>query len=457
MSWMISKALMDSFENSRSSQVQAAGFSAESCSAGEPSAQLSVMPTLHKFSRNDKTMDASTLSRFGLTCAVLTESRGEELLTWFRAGFPARTSQRPEKAQESTVKDQDFGAKWQGLLAKYDRDMSLWKTAQCSLLADLDVFSGTWPRWGTMRNGACWARATPEHHTNGSESGLWASPTCMDAKPIKGGDLYQTASGTIRARNADGSSSNRGLAVQVTWPTPVSSEGRDCGSQWDALAKLDKGGRIQRRIATLGMPETQQNKKAALNPTWVELLMGWPSKWTCLDPISHVEYARWIVGFTDDDEKTRSKEVLRMLRRGVISQEVSRAIGRSIGLSETAILLAFVCKHEGRLDQSRVFMACAETLEGQMRVLRQHQDVSGAPHRSESPEQRLGEHSDVVQDLSRLLAQYGSAAWRDGSWENATPRVIDMCPFRLDRLTAIGNGQVPSVAALAWRILGGPA
>jgi len=27
---------------------------------------------------------------------------------------------------------------------------------------------------------------------------------------------------------------------------------------------------------------------------------------------------------------------------------------------------------------------------------------------------------------------------------------------RVDRLKAIGNGQVPAVAALAWRILGGP-
>jgi hypothetical protein len=44
-------------------------------------------------------------------------------------------------------------------------------------------------------------------------------------------------------------------------------------------------------------------------------------------------------------------------------------------------------------------------------------------------------------------------AWQDGSWENDVPRVAQNVPARVDRLKAIGNGQVPAVAALAWRIL----
>jgi DNA (cytosine-5)-methyltransferase 1 len=34
--------------------------------------------------------------------------------------------------------------------------------------------------------------------------------------------------------------------------------------------------------------------------------------------------------------------------------------------------------------------------------------------------------------------------------------VADGVPNYMDRLKAIGNGQVPAVAALAWRLLGGP-
>jgi DNA (cytosine-5)-methyltransferase 1 len=60
-----------------------------------------------------------------------------------------------------------------------------------------------------------------------------------------------------------------------------------------------------------------------------------------------------------------------------------------------------------------------------------------------------------VQLLPQLLARYGEAAWQDGSWENAVPRVAVGVPARVDRLRCIGNAQVPRVAALAWEILTG--
>lgn len=75
MSWLFSQALV-------------AEYSAATSLDGAPSAPLSVMPTPHRFWRNDKTMEPSQLSLFGLTCAVLTEDHGEALLMWFRGGFP---------------------------------------------------------------------------------------------------------------------------------------------------------------------------------------------------------------------------------------------------------------------------------------------------------------------------------------------------------------------------------
>ena len=43
-------------------------------------------------------------------------------------------------------------------------------------------------------------------------------------------------------------------------------------------------------------------------------------------------------------------------------------------------------------------------------------------------------------------------------WESEPDvgRVANGVAFRLDRLKALGNGQVPACAALAWRLLGGP-
>jgi hypothetical protein len=84
------------------------------------------------------------------------------------------------------------------------------------------------------------------------------------------------------------------LLPTQTWPTPVASEGADCGSRWTALAKIDKGGRIQRRMATLGLPETRQTERAALNPAWTEWLMGWPVGWTGLGRLGMDRFQAWL-------------------------------------------------------------------------------------------------------------------------------------------------------------------
>jgi hypothetical protein len=64
------------------SQVLVVEYSVANSWDGAPSTPLSVMPTPHRFSRNDKTIEPCRLSRFGLTCAVLTVNRGEALLMW---------------------------------------------------------------------------------------------------------------------------------------------------------------------------------------------------------------------------------------------------------------------------------------------------------------------------------------------------------------------------------------
>jgi hypothetical protein len=191
-----------------------------------------------------------------------------------------------------------------------------------------------------------------------------------------------------------------------------------------------------------------------LNPDWVELLMGWPKSWTCIDPISRVCYCQWIME-NSYDQKTRAEEAMRLLRSGFMSEELSRQIGRPIGIHEAAILLAVLCEHKNRPDQARVFVACSEALEKEVRGVRTYTRTSCSSYKPEHTGQPTGEHSDTMQALSRLLAYFGKEAWKNGSWENAVPRVACTTANRVDRLKAIGNGQVPQVAALAWRILTG--
>ena len=180
--------------------------------------------------------------------------------------------------------------------------------------------------------------------------------------------------------------------------------------------------------------------------------MGWPDNWTALQPISHVTMCFWFMGFCDGEEAGRN-EVMRVLRQGHAAQEIQRTIGRPVGVHEATFLLAELCKHANRPDEARVFMACAEALEEEMRGVRLCNGTTGAPHRPRQDEQRAGEHPDVMQALSRLLAYHGQAYWKDGRWEDATPRVADGVAARVDRLKAIGNGQVPRVAATAFRLL----
>ena len=158
------------------------------------------------------------------------------------------------------------------------------------------------------------------------------------------------------------------------------------------------------------------------------------------------------MGFEYGQEE-RTREALRVLRIGHAAEEISGALGRSVGIHEAALLLAELCEYSDRPDQARVFMACAETLETEVRGVRIHEGTSGSSHQPGHSRQQAGEYPNAMQALSRLLAHYGQEAWKNGSWENATPRVMNGVADRVDRLRALGNGQVPRCVAEAWRIL----
>ena len=87
-----------------------------------------------------------------------------------------------------------------------------------------------------------------------------------------------------------------------------------------------------------------------------------------------------------ENEETRRREVMRTLRIGYVAEEISREIGRPISVSEAAVLLSQLCEHANRLDEARIFMACAETLKEEMRSMRAQEIVAGASSGSEHQE-----------------------------------------------------------------------
>lgn len=185
MSWLISAALMRDFENSRSLPGPVEEFSAGTCSAGEPSAQWNGPLMPQAYSWPGKTTAGSDLFRYGMTCRPLTEDLGGELLTWFRAAFPVKTSASPAKGPASKAHAAECGSRWTELLARFDPDSSLWKTPQLSLLEDSELSLETWPREGSMRNGVCYRRSNWAFRSVESESGssrLVPTPTACDHK-----------------------------------------------------------------------------------------------------------------------------------------------------------------------------------------------------------------------------------------------------------------------------------
>jgi DNA (cytosine-5)-methyltransferase 1 len=293
MSWLISKALM----NSLCSQEQEAASLGENFLDGEQSVPLNGNNTQQAYCAPDKMTGFSRLSRFGMTYKPLTENLGEELLTLYREAFLAKTSQPQEKVSELMENDQECGEKWRGSFTKYDHDLFLWKTHQCSLLGDLELFLETWPQWGLMRDGECWEQRMLEQTIKGTESGL--SPNGVDS--------FHTPNTT----GLDGGSNSRKALKkrEEMWPTPVHSEARQ-GLQIRREGKKGTQASLSTAVLTWPTPRTKGmcggsgswdllNKNTTveearlmgagnggqLNPTWVEWLMGWPLGWTDLKPL----------------------------------------------------------------------------------------------------------------------------------------------------------------------------
>jgi hypothetical protein len=265
MSWLFSQALVEA-------------FSAGTSLAGEQCAQLNVMPTPHKFWRNDKTMEFSNLSRFGLTLHLLTESHGEELLTSYLEASHVRTSALPENAPELKEQDQECGKKWRGSFAKYDQDSCSWKTAQHSLFEDLEPSLVTWPRWGSMQNGECFHAQMQAEFTYESAPGL-SLPTPRSCSAMAAQITHKTAEAKFPNLET--------VIARLTLPTiganegKVASKSRYLGSPDFRGAKMCEGLR------------TCEADPIYLNPQFAELTMMWPLGWTDLKPLAMDKFLEW--------------------------------------------------------------------------------------------------------------------------------------------------------------------
>ena len=187
--------------------------------------------TAAKSCSKDSETECCPNSQSGTTCGHSTADHGAGLSMSCVAASPAKTSAAQAKAQDLQEREADCGANLPASLAKYDPATHSWKTAQCSLLAGLDEFSETFPKWGMMRRGACWELPTLEHRTCANASGFWRTPECSKGGTISREALNRMANGDWKRQS--GAVMQLRLQDQVReprlYPTPNCS-GMDGGS-----------------------------------------------------------------------------------------------------------------------------------------------------------------------------------------------------------------------------------
>lgn len=411
MSWRFSLALV-------------AEFSERDCLDSKSCARLKRIRTVQRSYYDDRKTARLNLSPYGMTLGHSTGKRGVARWISLLPDSRANLSRLLDNGKlRPTIGI--CGLKLSELFAKLDHRSSSWKTSEdySQDLTDISRrFSKSWPSAGMMLDGECFRRPKWERRIGEIDSGYLPTPT------VHGNYNRKGASKT----------SGDGLETAVKrWPTPTARDWREGGYAAD------------RRRNSPGLPTVAGGP---LNPSWVELLMGLPDGWTCFGPISHVDFLQWLMGFSCEANSGKA-EALRILRFGNVAKEIQREIGRPIDIPASAILLSQLCQQSIGNWTEPVFQTCEAILKRELRSVRGSDQASDSSYRSGWDEQRSAKPSNSMQAMSRFLAQYGPKAWRQGSWEDATLRVANGVPYRVHRLRAIGNAQVPEVVRCAWESL----
>ena len=185
-------------------------------------------------SNNSMTSEPTTQNHIQQTLFV-----GDFLANQSQTRASAKGSQRLQNLVCGTNSIESF--------AYYDRDTSSWKTCQQSFLEDLESFSGTWPRQGIVVNMRAYQRRLLKEPVTRETGGGWS-------------DML---------------------------PTPRAAKGMEMRLSKN-MAKLEHKKYLETEMAARihihGETHLTNSKEigenGVLNPSFVELLMGFPLGWT---------------------------------------------------------------------------------------------------------------------------------------------------------------------------------
>jgi hypothetical protein len=500
MSWHYSRALVEA-------------YSAATCLDGTVCAPSNGNPTPQAYLSPDRTKAFSRLSRFGMTSEPLTEPLGAALLTWYREGFRARTSAAPEREQASKASGPACGKKWRGSLAKYDPDTCSWRTAQFSLLGGLELFSETFPRWGTMRNGECSERTTPVLRIEGRGSGYWPTPKASrdgvspkTIEMVRNGlaemslarimympekwpantpsgnwptptcaDAYTDKLQSSQQKEGSMHSVNLSQAVKM-WPTPCASDDRDRGNMANPAIKrrVEMGKQVM-----LSMAVKEDVGGGQLNPDWVEWLMNWPVSWSSLTPLSHEHFNEWLARTKAGATRIQADILPRMRNQGQPAQTPQGPGQAEQHAGEHCDTVPSMpregTREEGRLGEGKCSASPLSDMRSSVQIEQDAKrqgvqrflqggngqavgsEAMGWTEQGEAMHELRKDihiHTTASKDMQPVVREHSGPPEPWWSAEPVgVPRVATGIAKRADRLKCIGNGQVPAVVRLAWHTL----
>ena len=446
-----------------SSQGLEEEYSLEVCWGGEPWLQSKSKTIQGGFCYNGKLTDSYLDFLSGTMYRHSQELSGEEESQSSQVDFHVKTSAPVEKERESKVNDQVCGNTWLALSMNVDLSMSTPKIVQCLLWEEvLEPSSVTLPKWGMMQNGVLWERITLPPLISGTGSGFWRTPECgkggtvsMEALNEMADGNWKRESGHMRQLRLQDQVRHKGLWPKY-WLTPTcvnvdpSDERRESRKLFrESVGRKDAPGGLAEQVAVdkfWPTPTCQENEHSHIELTktgrrkskngksshslnLADTVKSWPTPrardWKGCNSVE---------GLVRPDGKSRMDALpnaVKYVTPRVGGEESLQSVEKRKGLdaAQTHNTLASVEAIHGE-QRGQLNPDWVEWLMGWPIGWTQMAPLKGFDFRYWS--------NDPADDLDGLI-----------------PRMDVNIEDRTHRLKAIGNGQVPLCAAVAFEILNG--
>lgn len=359
----------------------------------------------------------------------------EDLQMWLRLDSPASRFQPQANDLGQTINEicgrpHGYASAW------LDLDSACLRTFQACLIADtLEPSLETWPRSGIVFDGEFYPQPKWERPTDANDCGLWLTPTATNFGERSEDALgkrrkYRTSIGRVTTPPG-------GLAEQVRYGKPVTD-------MFPTPTLIDSGtGRINR----------SNSENAADRPTLA--MMAKKNMWPT--PRANSAMAATITEEAIDKAWDRFPNLETVIARQMFPTPTSRD-WKSGNASQATL-------DRNARPLREVVFATPQA--------RDHR--TGQQSRWENPDRSSNLNDQLGGQLNSVWVEWlmgwpmgwtnlaplsleAFCAWEQVStwWQEEpadVPRISKGVPKRVDRLKAIGNGQVPVCAAMAWQLL----